>query len=545
MLEEPRRGPHALRAEAGQGGGRAWVRAAGSLCLGPLLTLSGCLLSADLDVDESRIVPLASEPDAGVDAGGDATDGPRNVCRGGMLPSTWQGVDAWPGQACGCGGVLICAADGTLACRGATPEPGFACGVCGDGGWVCQDAADGARWVCSGGSVRNGCGGCSVLTGEPDASCPLDAGFGTWVCRGSEALVCSDDPTRNRCGGRGALDGIPGTACGVCGQGTWRCDEETGAALCEGAEAGRNACGGCSPAGGTLNQACGCGGAWTCFGSDVACAGERTNACGGCAPLDPLVALSCPPGLLAQCDGPDALRCGAGNACGGRGTVSGVPGEACGTCGRGLVLCVSPELTACYGDVVNACGGCDALVQPVGGPCDGAGGAWTCQAGGLACDADVCANGRLDVGEADIDCGGSCRPCPLSRRCVRGEDCQSGRCAGNVCAGADRDGDGVADAVDNCPTVPNPEQRDTDGDGVGDACDPDIDGDGVPNALDNCPTVPNADQRDRDRDGLGDACDPDIDGDGVPNLRDNCPLVPNPGQELAPDGVTGLACWRP
>ena len=36
----------------------------------------------------------------------------------------------------------------------------------------------------------------------------------------------------------------------------------------------------------------------------------------------------------------------------------------------------------------------------------------------------------------------------------------------------DRDGDGVPDATDNCPTAANGDQADTDTDGTGDACDP-------------------------------------------------------------------------
>jgi hypothetical protein len=38
--------------------------------------------------------------------------------------------------------------------------------------------------------------------------------------------------------------------------------------------------------------------------------------------------------------------------------------------------------------------------------------------------------------------------------------------------------------------------------------EPDADGDGIPDARDNCPNVPNADQQDRDGDDAGDACDP-------------------------------------
>ncbi len=37
----------------------------------------------------------------------------------------------------------------------------------------------------------------------------------------------------------------------------------------------------------------------------------------------------------------------------------------------------------------------------------------------------------------------------------------------------------MADSVDNCSAIPNPQQRDTNGDGFGNICDPDVDGDGI------------------------------------------------------------------
>ncbi len=43
----------------------------------------------------------------------------------------------------------------------------------------------------------------------------------------------------------------------------------------------------------------------------------------------------------------------------------------------------------------------------------------------------------------------------------------------------DSDGDGLLDSNDNCPTVPNPSQRDIDSNGTGDPCDPDDEGDGI------------------------------------------------------------------
>jgi hypothetical protein len=111
----------------------------------------------------------------------------------------------------------------------------------------------------------------------------------------------------------------------------------------------------------------------------------------------------------------------------------------------------------------------------------------------------------------------------------------------------DSDGDGIPDAMDNCPKVFNPirpldegKQGDADGDGVGDACDPcpldanstactpiatgDRDHDGVPDISDNCPEIANPDQADDDKDGKGNACDA-------------CPADANPGSAGCPASI--------
>jgi hypothetical protein len=114
----------------------------------------------------------------------------------------------------------------------------------------------------------------------------------------------------------------------------------------------------------------------------------------------------------------------------------------------------------------------------------------------------------------------------------------------------DQDGDGVANGLDNCPLVPNPDQLDSNKDGYGDACQLesyaaccpgddcllDSDGDSIPDLVDLCPFTPNPQgiesNLDSDGDGIGDICDDslDADGDGVEDAVDNCPRVHNTDQ---------------
>jgi len=134
---------------------------------------------------------------------------------------------------------------------------------------------------------------------------------------------------------------------------------------------------------------------------------------------------------------------------------------------------------------------------------------------------------------------------------------------------SDRDGDGVCNADDNCPDVPNPNQADSDGNGIGDACEScaDTDGDGICNIDDNCPSKANADQANFDNDNLGDVCDPDddndgvadvidafpfdasensdTDGDGIGNNSDNCPTTANPNQADSDGDGIGDVCDTP
>jgi Mg-chelatase subunit ChlD len=135
-------------------------------------------------------------------------------------------------------------------------------------------------------------------------------------------------------------------------------------------------------------------------------------------------------------------------------------------------------------------------------------------------------------------------------------------CSGSATGDADRDGDGIPNREDLCPTVPaeGDGHDDFDRGGRGNVCDDDADGDNVPDDTDNCvigdargsygerrTALYNPEQNDTDGDGLGDSCDRDDDGDGVPDPwhatgGDNCPAVPNPTQRDSDGDGVGDAC---
>ena len=87
-------------------------------------------------------------------------------------------------------------------------------------------------------------------------------------------------------------------------------------------------------------------------------------------------------------------------------------------------------------------------------------------------------------------------------------------CLDDMMAPQDSDGDGVSDAMDQCPGTPAGAPVDSKG------CPLYSDGDGVPDYLDKCPGTPSGVKVDPD------GCPLDSDGDGVQDYLDKCPATP-------------------
>lgn len=105
----------------------------------------------------------------------------------------------------------------------------------------------------------------------------------------------------------------------------------------------------------------------------------------------------------------------------------------------------------------------------------------------------------------------------------------------NGCEMKDSDGDGVADGLDACPTVPGIHHLDPHKNG----CPSDRDGDGVVDDQDACLDVPGIASKDPSKNG----CPPDHDNDGVPDGIDACPdeagvSDPDPKKDGCPAPVT-------
>jgi hypothetical protein len=103
----------------------------------------------------------------------------------------------------------------------------------------------------------------------------------------------------------------------------------------------------------------------------------------------------------------------------------------------------------------------------------------------------------------------------------------------------DRDGDGVADDIDECPDL----AEDPDGKQDGDGCpEDDADADGVMDDQDACPLVPGVWQNDP----LKNGCPaPDSDKDGIADPLDACPMIPGVfSSDPAKNGCPRVGDWR-
>jgi hypothetical protein len=388
--------------------------------------------------------------DGGLDTSDDGRDSDvgsieLNGC-GGTAELRFEGEAAAPRVSCGeCDdGKLVCDGPDDLTCLGASPvnacggcgelagDVGEACGVCRDGAMACQ--TDGTL-ACEGASEPNACGGCGMLDGAPGSACDRDGPeAGAWSCASPDKVRCVS-AEENACGGTGDLANAPLEPCGACNRGVIVCNGKDDV-RCEDDDRGLNECGGCAPLLGQLGEGCGvCDGEWVCAGGDdVVCDDPGQNVCGGCTDTgDGAIDRTCPDGSVRVCQSMDDLVCDpeAANACGGSEQLDALPGDPCGPCGTGHVVCASTNSTACIGQrSLNACGGCGLLAGEPGQSC-GPRAVWRCTSDEwLECALDDDTNACGGSSSLTNAPGEACGPCDLDVIVCDGGD--STTCSGDT-----------------------------------------------------------------------------------------------------------------
>lgn len=229
---------------------------------------------------------------------------------------------------------------------------------------------------------------------------------------GGCGIACDDSHAELRCEeGMCVID--------ACDEGFVDCNED-GVDGCEIDVLGEFGCGECPGEDGPLHALpCGeCGsGTWECSAGESECVGEVSvmrNVCGGCAELEASPGErcgTCETGLVL-CDGSEATRCegdlgaAAENECAGCEPLDGRPGSRCGTCNSGTYICEGLDDSVCVGDrgeeAINDCGGCTVLPGLEGASCG------TCDTGTWACDGAetmVCAGDDPSAANACGGCG--------------------------------------------------------------------------------------------------------------------------------------------
>ena len=392
-----------------------------------------------------------------------------------------------------CLGWSACTADGLADCDALVPEAEICDGIDND----CDGETDPADPNCDDGDA------CTV--GDL-----CDAG----ACEGV-AAECDDD---NSCTDDSCL---PATGCVYTANNDNQCDDgnpcSTGDHCVDGdcvSEA--------------VEPGCNCG--------DGECKGDEDNE------TCPLDCGSCGDGVCGVNEnGPEGGLCPQDclAACGNKKCEGGESPETCfvdcGDCGDAFCS-YNESPSTCPADCPAACGdkncegtessdNCPVDCQPScgDGACEMAENPVTCPADCTYCGDGVCGTTE-DLDSCPQDCllaacgNAKCEPGENATDCA--VDC--GWCGDGVC-GAVEDhqtcpfdcsfecGDGACVGMENKTTCPID-------------CDVDKDGDGVPDAEDNCPYVPNQQQEDFDQDDSGNACDVDDDNDDDPDWSDCQPL---------------------